>query len=199
MAEEFDGDWLDLREPHDAAARDPGLAAMLSAALPARPRVLDLGAGTGSLLRWLGLPLVLLGAAVGMTNFSPDPVSVPEPKLFFTFDKTFLSPARLLHGLALAAVFAGLFKTLSRFAPQPAHYLCLLGRNSLIVFCALSLLSLGGQILRYACGGTIALDSFIVIFGVFLMGVIAWAGEGRDRLRLELSKRQPVPPQSPGP
>ena len=54
MAEEFDGDWLDLREPYDAAARNADLAAMLAAALPARPRVLDLGAGTGSLLRWLG-------------------------------------------------------------------------------------------------------------------------------------------------
>jgi SAM-dependent methyltransferase len=54
MAEEFDGDWLDLREPYDAAARNPELAAMLAGALPARPRILDLGAGTGSLLRWLG-------------------------------------------------------------------------------------------------------------------------------------------------
>ncbi|WP_237216633.1 class I SAM-dependent methyltransferase [Falsiroseomonas oryziterrae] len=54
MAESFDGDWLDLREPFDAAARDAGLAARLAAALPARPRILDLGAGTGSLLRWLG-------------------------------------------------------------------------------------------------------------------------------------------------
>lgn len=54
MAEAFDGDWLDLREPYDAASRDIGLALRLSAALPARPRILDLGAGTGSLLRWLG-------------------------------------------------------------------------------------------------------------------------------------------------
>lgn len=54
MAESFDGDWLDLREPFDAAARDAGLAARLAQALPARPRILDLGAGTGSLLRWLG-------------------------------------------------------------------------------------------------------------------------------------------------
>ena len=54
MAEEFDGDWLDLREPFDAAARNPDLAAMLSRALPKRPRILDLGAGTGSLLRWMG-------------------------------------------------------------------------------------------------------------------------------------------------
>lgn len=54
MAESFDGDWLDLREPFDAAARHEGLARRLAAALPARPRILDLGAGTGSLLRWLG-------------------------------------------------------------------------------------------------------------------------------------------------
>lgn len=54
MSEAFDGDWLDLREPYDAAARNPELAEILAAALPARPRILDLGAGTGSLLRWLG-------------------------------------------------------------------------------------------------------------------------------------------------
>jgi hypothetical protein len=54
MSEHFDGDWLDLREPYDAAARDAGLAGILSRALPPRPRILDLGAGTGALLRWLG-------------------------------------------------------------------------------------------------------------------------------------------------
>lgn len=54
MAESFDEDWLALREPFDAAARDAGLALRLASALPARPRLLDLGAGTGSLLRWLG-------------------------------------------------------------------------------------------------------------------------------------------------
>lgn len=54
MSESFDEAWLALREPFDAAARDAGLAIRLSAALPRRPRILDLGAGTGSLLRWLG-------------------------------------------------------------------------------------------------------------------------------------------------
>ncbi|WP_439595639.1 class I SAM-dependent methyltransferase [Falsiroseomonas sp.] len=53
MAESFDGDWLELREPHDAAARSLDLAAQLAEALPARPRLLDLGAGTGSLMRWM--------------------------------------------------------------------------------------------------------------------------------------------------
>jgi SAM-dependent methyltransferase len=51
--EHFAPDWLALREPFDALARSEALAARLIAALPARPRLIDLGAGTGSLLRWL--------------------------------------------------------------------------------------------------------------------------------------------------
>jgi hypothetical protein len=57
MNEVFSADWLDLREPFDAAARDVGLARRLSALLPARPRLLDLGAGTGGMFRWLA-PLI---------------------------------------------------------------------------------------------------------------------------------------------
>ncbi len=52
-AEVFDLDWLDLREPFDASARNEALAARLLARLPPRPRLLDLGSGTGSLFRWL--------------------------------------------------------------------------------------------------------------------------------------------------
>ena len=70
MTESFDGDWLDLREPFDAAARDPGLAVHLSRLLPARPRILDLGAGTGSLLRWLGH---FIGRAQAWTLVDADP------------------------------------------------------------------------------------------------------------------------------
>jgi len=56
MAESFDGDWLSLREGFDAEARDEGLAEVLMQHLDevGRPRLLDLGAGTGSLTRWLG-------------------------------------------------------------------------------------------------------------------------------------------------
>jgi SAM-dependent methyltransferase len=53
VSEEFELDWLDLREPHDAMARSEALAEALIARLPARPRLMDLGAGTGSLFRWL--------------------------------------------------------------------------------------------------------------------------------------------------
>lgn len=53
MSERFDGDWLARREGFDAAARSMRLARGLAAALPASPRLLDMGAGTGSLFRWL--------------------------------------------------------------------------------------------------------------------------------------------------
>jgi SAM-dependent methyltransferase len=53
VTERFDADWLTLREPFDQAARSATLARRLADRLPRRPRLLDLGAGTGSLFRFL--------------------------------------------------------------------------------------------------------------------------------------------------
>ncbi|CAH2599721.1 Class I SAM-dependent methyltransferase [Rhodovastum atsumiense] len=64
MTAHFTPEWLALREPLDAAARSPLLAARLAASLPARPRLLDLGAGTGALFRWLA---PMLGRAQAWT------------------------------------------------------------------------------------------------------------------------------------
>lgn len=135
------------------------------------------------ILRWLALPVVLLGAAAAMADFSPDPIDVPSPKLWFMFDKTFLSPARLVHSLALTALFGGAFATIRPWAPRATRFFSLLGRNSLNVFCTASILSLAGQILRFAYGGNVAADAFIVIVGFLLMGLVAWLSEWRDRLR----------------
>ena len=70
MTESFDGDWLTLREPHDAQARSLGLAQGLAQRLPARPRLIDLGAGTGSLFRWLA---PIIGRAQVWTFADADP------------------------------------------------------------------------------------------------------------------------------
>lgn len=53
--ERFADDWLALREPADHAARSGRLAEMLSRSLADRAalEIVDLGAGTGSNLRWL--------------------------------------------------------------------------------------------------------------------------------------------------
>lgn len=53
MTERFSVDWLALREPFDHAARSVALARRLADRLPRRPRLVDVGAGTGSLFRFL--------------------------------------------------------------------------------------------------------------------------------------------------
>ena len=53
----FAPDWLALREPIDAAARDAALARAFAAALPRPARLADLGAGTGANARVLA-PLI---------------------------------------------------------------------------------------------------------------------------------------------
>jgi hypothetical protein len=49
----FGADWLSLRERLDHAARNRALAAILAERLPVRPRLIDLGAGTGNLFRFM--------------------------------------------------------------------------------------------------------------------------------------------------
>jgi SAM-dependent methyltransferase len=49
----FQLEWLRLREPYDHAARSASLAASFAEALGPAPRLIDLGCGTGSNLRYL--------------------------------------------------------------------------------------------------------------------------------------------------
>jgi SAM-dependent methyltransferase len=72
-SEGFDGDWLALREPFDARARSIALAGHLIDALPADrpPHLFDLGAGTGSLFRWMA---PLIGRAQSWTLVDADPI-----------------------------------------------------------------------------------------------------------------------------
>ncbi|MBP0445998.1 class I SAM-dependent methyltransferase [Roseomonas sp. SSH11] len=89
MTESFDADWLELREPVDARARNFALAEALSAALPARPRLLDLGAGTGSLFRWLAPILnrpqawTLVDADVTLIEFAFDTIAMRAASVGF--------------------------------------------------------------------------------------------------------------------
>ena len=53
MSDEFAADWLALREPYDRAARSRALATAFFDALPVRPGLADLGAGTGANARYL--------------------------------------------------------------------------------------------------------------------------------------------------
>ena len=75
---------------------------------------------------------------------------MPDPKLFFIVDKTYVTPIRLIQFLSLVAVFSLAFRYirwLRRRAVTCAYLvapligmLAMLGRNSLYVFCVGSLL-----------------------------------------------------------
>lgn len=132
---------------------------------------------------YAGLPIVALGIVIGLTHFSPRPDQVPNPKLFFVFDKTFLSPARLIDVLGLTAVFAGTFPFFMGKFGLIVRLLSLLGRHSLYVFCAASLLSLIGQIIRFAYGGAVLTDAMMVGTGLVVMGIVAWLSERRGDTR----------------
>jgi hypothetical protein len=123
----------------------------------------------------------LVGAAIALGDFTPDPARVPDPKLFFLFDKTYLSPARVIHCLALACFFGGAFARIETYARPLAQYLSMLGRNSLNVFCVGSLLSLCGQVARYAFDGRWEIDWLVLILGTAGLGVTAWLTEWRQR------------------
>jgi hypothetical protein len=134
-------------------------------------------------IRPVAIVLVLAGIVVVKSDYAPDPLRVPWPPLFFIFDKTFLSPARLAHFLAVAAAFSGTFVLVLRHARPLARFLSMLGRNSLNVFCVGSLLSLAGQLARFTLGGSVLTDTVVVFVGVAALGFTAWVSELRERLR----------------
>lgn len=149
-------------------------------------------------LRWLSVPIIIAGVIIASTRFFPDLIALPHPNLFFiVFDKTFLSPDRLIHMLALCALFAGLYNTLAKWLPAFTRFLAMLGRNSLNVFCAGSLLSLCGQIVRFIYGGSVVTDVVLFSIGVAIMALIAWVTEWRSRSRV--ASASPVALPSPAP
>jgi hypothetical protein len=136
-----------------------------------------------SWLRVAAWPVVVVACILVLRDWQPDPTRVPEPKLLFMFDKSYLSPARLLHFLALATAFAGSFVLIAPHVRPLARFLSMLGRNSLNVFCVGSLLSLLGQLVRAATEGSFWVDFCVLGIGIAALGITAWLSELRDRLR----------------
>lgn len=137
--------------------------------------------GLKQALFWLAALQALGGGLATWFDLSPDPALAPRAQLFFLFDKTFLSPPRLIHALALARLFLGAFPHILRATPWLADYLAMLGRNSLEVFCAGSLLSLAGQMARYAFDGRLGIDLAVLLLGLICLGFVAWLTEWRKR------------------
>jgi hypothetical protein len=135
-------------------------------------------------LRVLGLIIAAGGLWLALIGWNPNPFELPEPRLFFMNDKTFLAPLRIIHMLGLVMLLVGAFNVAMhwRWFSYLARPLCLLGRNSLHVFCAGSLLSLAGQLARFAAPIGLVTDTIVLLTGVAVMLAVAWGNEWRINL-----------------
>jgi hypothetical protein len=129
----------------------------------------------------LGLAGVALGLVIAVWDLKPDPFLVPEPRLLFIFDKSNLSPGRLLHFITVVLGFQGLYGMIAPYIPWATRQLSALGRNSLAVFSVGSILSLAGQLLRFELGGGLIVDTFILGSGLACLIFTAWFVEWRLR------------------
>ena len=143
-------------------------------------------------LRLVSVPVLAVGLAFASIRYFPNLFQLPVSPYLRLFDKTFLSLDRLLSVLAIIAFGGGFFAPIYRWFPACARFLSMLGRTSLHVFCAGSLLSLCGQIIRYLYGGLVVTDVLLFIVGVGLMALVAWMVEWRTRIKTELA-RAPAP------
>ena len=129
----------------------------------------------------LGVILVGLGIVLSVTGIRPDPLVVPEPRLLFTFEKTYLTPARLFHFLGVLLAFAPVYGLIAPWIGRIVDFLARLGRNSLAVFSMGSILSLIGQLVRFQTGGGLLVDMLVAGSGLFGLGFTAWFVEWRTR------------------
>jgi hypothetical protein len=128
-------------------------------------------------IRMIALPIVIVGALMALFDWWPDPTKMPEPRLLFVLSKTNATPLRLLQFLALVAVLSTTYPYLEWLVPPVTKFFSKLGRNSLNVFCVGSILSLACQIGRFVYGGGIFIDTAMVIAGVGILWLTAWASE----------------------
>jgi hypothetical protein len=143
-------------------------------------------------LMLIGAPVVVIGALMVQLDWWPDPTAVPEPKLLFIAEKTYMTPIRLIQFLALVALFSRFYAYSSRLVPPLSYFLSMLGRNSLNVFCVGSLLSLSCQILRFVYERSVWVDSAILIVGIALLGLTAGISEWRGVVSSSAKSAQSV-------
>jgi hypothetical protein len=128
---------------------------------------------------WPALGIVLGADLLVALKATPDPIIVDSTASSILFNKSFLGPARVIHFLAVLVVYARLYPLIERYAAMPARLLALLGRTSLQVFVAASLLSLVARILKYAYGKDYVVDLIVIVTGFSLLTLTAWWTECR--------------------
>ena len=110
------------------------------------------------------------------------------PVVIGGFDKTFLSLPRLLHILSVSYLIVALPTVSNLFRVRPDNPLAILGKRSLPVFIAGTLLAMAAQVLRLINPGGPAYDTLLIAAGVAMQFALAlyleWlAGLGPSRAK----------------
>lgn len=124
-----------------------------------------------------------------------------------SFDKTYLSAPRLLHVLALVYVFAFAPKTSPIARIRRENPFAMLGRHSLPVFAAGTLLSLAAQIVKFGTEPAFPRDTAIILAGLAVQFALAryldWWREAKQAkpappAEMELHGPVTLPPSGAG-
>ncbi|GLS30510.1 hypothetical protein SAMN04488498_103177 [Mesorhizobium albiziae] len=114
------------------------------------------------------------------------------PTVLTGFDKTFLSASRLLHILAIAYLIVTVpwLSNLARTGPN--HPLAVLGKHSLPVFIAGTLLAMVGQVMKTVSPGGMFYDIVLISTGIALQFALAYYLEWQPRIGLAGKKPKPA-------
>ncbi|GLS41616.1 membrane protein [Mesorhizobium tianshanense] len=131
-------------------------------------------------LIWVRLPLWGIETASGL------------PTVLTGFDKTFLSASRLMHILAIAYLIVAI-PTLSNLARTgPGHPFAVLGKHSLPVFIAGTILAMIAQVMKVVSPGGLPYDTILISTGIALQFGFAYYLEWLPRIGWSGKKLQPV-------
>jgi hypothetical protein len=100
--------------------------------------------------------------------------SLALPAVLGGFDKTFLSLSRLLHILSLAYLIAVLPGLSNLARASPRNPLAVLGRHSLPVFIAGTLLAMLCQVMKIVSPGGVVYDTVLISTGIALQFAFAY-------------------------
>lgn len=131
--------------------------------LPTHPALIGLAVGYLVLaMAWVRIPLWGIDASMGL------------PMVITGFDKTFLSGPRLLHILAMAYLIA-VVPTLNNIArTAPDNPLAILGKHSLPVFIAGTLLAMVAQVMKLVNPGGLPYDTLLIATGIVMQFALAY-------------------------
>ncbi|WFP74451.1 OpgC domain-containing protein [Mesorhizobium sp. WSM4906] len=110
------------------------------------------------------------------------------PVVIGGFDKTFLSLPRLLHILAVSYLIVALPAVSNLFRAKPDNPLAILGKRSLPVFIAGTLIAMVAQVLKLINPGGLAFDTLLIAAGIAMQFALAlylewFAGLGPARAK----------------